>query len=95
MPVTNNDIVTYTSRMKDYYISLYYQDAKILTSLFGKRPKLLPQSHLLSMELRELRAEQQSLNKILRTVAFDRLKELRDIQYKQNQALWAKHGGKS
>lgn len=90
--MTNKDIIDYTSRMKEYYVSLYYRDANLLTSYFRVPLKLTPQVRLMSMELRELRAEQRLLSRLVQQAAFQKLKALRDSLFQQNKTLFSKKG---
>lgn len=86
MATTNQQIIDYTLVMKNYYVASYYQDLKVLSDKFGTRLAVIPQSVLLSYELRELRAVQMGVNKLLRQTAFEVLKKLRDELYLQQQA---------
>lgn len=81
----NQQIVDYTSTMKGYYIALYYQDVKILNSFFNVKTEVIPQSTLMSYELKELRVLQVNTSKIVRQKAFDTLKALRDTAYQFNK----------
>ncbi len=89
MTITNQQIVNYTTQMKGYYIANYFEDVKLLNSFFGIRTEVIPQSTLLSYELKELRTLQSSVNKLVRQAAFDRLNALRKEAFQAQQRMYA------
>lgn len=88
MTITNQEIINYTTRMKEYYITLYFQDVKILNSFFGMSVVVIPQQTLLSYELRELRAVRNDVSKLVGQAAFDKLKDLRKLMFDRQQVLY-------